>query len=226
MPIKNCGAGLRDLYEIRTDKMPRLLKQCRFSIACDVTNPLCGKLGCSAVFGPQKGATAMVIADMDKALKNFAKLTREVCPKADPDYPGAGAAGGLGFAFLSYLKSEMRSGAELVMEAIGLEEHIKASDIVITGEGRMDGQSAMGKAPVGVARLAKKHKKITIAITGSLGEGAELCHPEGITAIFPILRAPTSLTEAMKPENAKNKIESTTEQLIRLIRALRSVKRK
>ena len=223
-PIKRGAAGLRDIAEIRTDGMPKELAKCRFSIACDVKNPLCGEQGCSAVYGPQKGATPMTIADMDRSLKKYAELTKKIFPKADPDLPGAGAAGGLGFAFTAYLGAKLRPGIDLVIEATGLGEKIKEADVVVTGEGRLDGQSAMGKAPVGVARLAKKQGKLVIALAGSIGDGAELCHAKGIDAHFPILRSPISLSEAMKPEVAKRNIALAAEEAFRLIRATEKLK--
>ena len=223
-PIKRGAAGLRDIAEIRTDGMPKELAKCRFSVACDVKNPLCGEQGCSAVYGPQKGATPMTIADMDRSLKKYAELTKKIFPKADPDLPGAGAAGGLGFAFTAYLGAKLRPGIDLVIEATGLGEKIKEADVVVTGEGRLDGQSAMGKAPVGVARLAKKQGKLVIALAGSIGDGAELCHAKGIDAHFPILRSPISLSEAMKPEVAKRNIALAAEEAFRLIRATEKLK--
>lgn len=222
VPIKQGAIGLYDLAEIRTHRLPRVLERCRFTVASDVTNPLCGEMGCSEVFGPQKGAPKMTVADMDRALKRYAAMTKKINPKADSELAGAGAAGGLGYAFTAYLGAKIKSGVDTVTELIGLEEKIKAADIVITGEGRIDGQTAMGKAPVGVARLAKKHKKPVIAIAGAVGEDASLCHDEGISAIFPILSAPTTLNEAMKSDVAKANVEKTVEQIFKLIRASRA----
>ena len=164
----------------------------------------------------------MTVADMDRALKRYAAMTKKINPKADSELAGAGAAGGLGYAFTAYLGAKIKSGVDTVTELIGLEEKIKAADIIITGEGRIDGQTAMGKAPVGVARLAKKHKKPVIAIAGAVGEDASLCHDEGISAIFPILSAPTTLNEAMKSDVAKANVEKTVEQIFKLIRASRA----
>ena len=217
-PIKQGAAGLRDLVEIRTHMMPRELEKCKFSVACDVKNPLCGKDGCSFVFGPQMGATNMTAADMDRHLLHFAKLTRVINPKSDPNYPGSGAAGGLGFAFLSYLGAKMKPGIELVADAIGLDEKIKEADVVITGEGCIDGQSAMGKAPVGVAKIAKRHTKPTFVLAGAVGAGAELCYSKGVDAIFPILRSPISLSEAMKEDVAAENITYTVSQIFRVIK--------
>ena len=151
--------GLKDIAVIKTENAVKELKECYFCVACDVKNILCGKNGCSAVYGPQKGATPEMIKNMDMWLEKYAQLTRKVIPASDANIPGTGAAGGLGFAFVSYLDATLESGIELVMKETELESYIKDADIVVTGEGRLDGQSYMGKAPVGVAKLAKKYKK-------------------------------------------------------------------
>ncbi len=210
--------GLKRLCKITTENAIPELSECEFKIACDVTNPLCGERGCSAIYGPQKGATPDMIKDMDGWLQNYARLTKEIFPNADPEYPGTGAAGGIGFAFLAYLDGKLQSGITLILDAIGAEEHIKDADIVVTGEGRLDGQSAMGKAPVGVARLAKKHGKPVIAFAGCVTEDAGCCNQEGIDAFFPILRGVVTLEEAMDVENAKNNLKSTSEQAFRLVK--------
>ena len=134
--------------------------------------------------------------------------------------PGAGAAGGMGFAFLSYLSGKLRSGIELVIETNRIEEKIKAADIVITGEGRLDSQSCMGKAPVGIAKIAKKYGKICIAFSGCLGKEAEKCNDFGIDAFFPILPTAMSLEEAMNTENAYKNLKNTAGQVFRLLRAI------
>ena len=158
-PVPRGAIGLKYLARIRKDKALSELSECTFRVACDVTNPLCGELGCSRIFAPQKGANPESVEWMDGWLKRYARLTKDVFPRSDPDFPGTGAAGGLGFAFMSYLFGTLKSGVELVTEQIGLEEYVKKSDVVVTGEGRLDSQSVMGKAPVGVARVAKKHNK-------------------------------------------------------------------
>ncbi len=214
-----CGGGLEKIAAIVTDGAVSELAECRFHIACDVKNPLCGPMGCSAIYGPQKGATPEVVRTMDGWLENYARLTKTVLPSADENYPGAGAAGGLGFAFMAYLGGTLESGIELVMAATGLEEHIKDSDIVITGEGRLDGQSAMGKAPVGVARMAKKYGKPVVAFAGCVTDDAVECNTHGIDAFFPVLRAPVTLAEAMDIENASKNLTATVEQAMRLARA-------
>ena len=210
--------GLQDIVEINADNVPKELKDCTFCVACDVKNPLCGERGCSAIYGPQKGATPQMIADMDRWLARFAELTKTLFPDADENFPGTGAAGGLGFAFLSYLNASLASGIDLVIEETGLEDYIKDADIVVTGEGRLDGQSYMGKAPIGVAKLAKKHGKPTVAFSGCVTEDAVLCNEHGIDAFFPILRQPCSLQEAMNPDNAHKNLADTATQAFRLIK--------
>ncbi|MBO5453525.1 MAG: glycerate kinase [Clostridia bacterium] len=213
--------GLKELNEIRCDNVNKLLKECSFCIACDVKNVLCGENGCSTVYGPQKGATPDMIKDMDIWLGNYASLTKQMNPDSDMNYPGAGAAGGLGFAFLSYLNSELKSGIDLVIDETRLEEKIKNSDIVVTGEGRLDGQSYMGKAPVGVAKLAKKYNIPVIAFSGCVTEDAVLCNEHGIDAFFPILRTPCTLEDAMNCDNAYTNLMNTTEQVFKLIKTFK-----
>lgn len=213
-----CGAkGLEMLKSITdADVLPELA-DCEFKIACDVTNRLCGEAGCSAVYGPQKGATPEMIRQMDQWLDAYASLARRSYPKADPDRPGTGAAGGLGFAFLTFTNAVLESGIQIVLEETQLKDYVKDADIVITGEGRLDGQTAMGKAPVGVAQLAKKYKVPVIAFAGSVTEDAAECNKNGIDAFFPILRRITTLAEAMEPERAKRNLADTAEQVFRLL---------
>ncbi len=211
--------GLKDLESISEEYLIPELKDCTFMVACDVTNPLCGTEGCSAVFGPQKGATPSMIMDMDKWLSYYAALSREKNPNADAKYPGTGAAGGLGFAFLTYTNAVLKPGIEIVLEETGLENYIKDADIVITGEGMLDFQTAMGKAPIGVAKLAKKHSKMVLAFAGGVTADAKACNENGIDAFFPIVRGVTTLEEAMGNENAKKNMADTAEQAIRLVYA-------
>ena len=218
--IENGAIGLSHLAKINcTNALPEL-SECEFLVACDVKNTLCGPNGASAVYGPQKGATPEMVKNMDAWLQNYANLTKSVLPGADETSEGTGAAGGMGFALMAYLGAKLTSGIELVMRETALEEYIKKSDLVVTGEGRLDGQSAMGKAPVGVARLAKKYSKPVIAFSGCVTDDATLCNENGIDAFFPILRAPVSLSEAMDIENAKKNLSAAAEQALRLIKAL------
>lgn len=213
--------GLENIVEIRTDNALEALKECSFCVACDVKNPLCGENGCSAIYGPQKGATPEMIRDMDVWLGNFARLTKAVLPASDANIPGTGAAGGLGFAFLAYLNATLQSGIDLVMGETQLEKYVKDADIVVTGEGRLDGQSYMGKAPIGVAKLAKKYNKPVIAFSGCVTEDAVICNRHGIDAFFPILRTPCTLQEAMDCDQAYKNLADTARQVFGLIKTFR-----
>ena len=216
--IERGAIGLKKLAAISSDGMAKELSCCHFLVACDVKNPLCGENGASAVYGPQKGADEKSVKEMDSYLSHYAELTKKVNPLSDANAEGAGAAGGLGFAFLSYLSAELSSGIDIVIEKTGLEALIERSDLVFTGEGRLDAQSAMGKAPVGVARLAKKHQKPVIALAGCIGNGATLCHEQGIDALFPIVRTPLTLAEAMDKSTAAKNLADTAEQIARLVK--------
>lgn len=215
--------GLKDIAIIKTENAAVELKECSFCVACDVKNVLCGNDGCSAIYGPQKGATPEMIKDMDLWLGNYARITKEVIPTSDANFPGTGAAGGMGFALLSYLGATLMSGIELVINETALERHIKNADLVITGEGRLDGQSYMGKAPIGVAKLAKKYNKPVIAFSGSATDDAVACNEYGIDAFFPILRKPCTLEEAMNVDTAYKNIADTAEQVFKLIKSVREI---
>ena len=210
--------GLSLLAKITDTNVIHELKECSFKVACDVTNPLCGENGCSAVFGPQKGAKAELIPVMDRYLRNYAELTNKYNAAASPDMPGAGAAGGLGFALMYYLNAEFESGIELIMRETQLESAIIDADIVITGEGCLDSQTAMGKAPVGIAKIAKKYGKPVIAFSGAVKSGAESCNQNGIDAYFPIIRQVSTLEVAMDKTTAYHNLVDTAEQVFRTIK--------
>lgn len=209
--------GLKEIESITDDNVIPELAECDFKIACDVTNTLCGEQGCSAIFGPQKGATPTMIMQMDKWLAYYAALSKEKYPKANQHQAGTGAAGGLGFAFLTYTNAVLESGIKIVLEETKLEEYIKDADLVVTGEGRLDGQTVMGKAPIGVASIAKKYGKKVIAFSGCVTEDAVLCNEHGIDAFFPILRSVGTLQDAMDTENARSNMTQTVEQVFRLV---------
>ncbi|HGI2091487.1 TPA: glycerate kinase [Streptococcus agalactiae] len=209
--------GLADLKSISTDKVIEELKECDFKIACDVTNPLCGAQGCSSIFGPQKGADEDMITKMDTWLSNYATLATSVSEKADATIEGTGAAGGLGFAFLAFTNATLEPGIDIILSEINIEKAISESDLVVTGEGRLDGQTVMGKAPIGVAKLAKKYGKKVVAFSGSVTEDAILCNQHGIDAFFPIVRRLISLDEAMSKEVAYKNMKETATQVFRLI---------
>lgn len=210
--------GLAVLDQITDERVMPELSECTFRVACDVTTPLCGKEGCSAVFGPQKGATPETIRQMDSWLAHYAALAGQHFQKADPRQEGTGAAGGLGFAFLTFTNAQLESGVRIVLEETRLEDYVKQADLVITGEGMLDFQTAMGKAPIGVAKLAKKYGKPVIAFAGGVTKEAGKCNRNGIDAFFPIVRGVTTLDDAMNTEHAKSNLASAAEQVMRLLK--------
>ena len=210
------GAALARLAKIEppsSPSNPSNLSNLSFRIACDVTNPLCGANGASAVFGPQKGATPEMVAELDAALAHFASVAG-----GDASAPGAGAAGGLGYAFRTFLGAELTPGVDLVLQETRLEDDLRGADVVVTGEGRLDGQTAMGKAPVGVARLAKRHGARVVAFAGCLGDGVEALNAAGIDAYFPILRRVVTLDEALDRGAAAANLAGTAEQVFKLMK--------
>lgn len=211
------GAKALDMItEIRDDNAMKELKECSFNIACDVKNPLCGENGCSVIFAPQKGVTQDMVKAMDKAMEHYSKVVSTKYINADKNFPGAGAAGGLGFAFMTFLGGKLQSGIELILDKISIEKSIMEADLVITGEGKIDSQTVMGKAPIGIARLAKKHNKPVIAFSGCVTRDASVCNSHGIDAVFPIVRSACTLEEAMDCDNAYNNMADCAEQVMRL----------
>lgn len=211
------GQALAKVARIDVSGMNPLLKECHIQVACDVNNPLCGENGSTYVYGPQKGVTEDMKKTLDEAMAHFARVTSETLENDYMNTPGAGAAGGLGYAFLAYTGAALTPGIELILDAVGLEEELSGADVVVTGEGRLDFQTAMGKAPVGVARLAKKYNAKVIAFAGSVTKEATACNKEGIDAFFPILRGVCTLAEAMDPVTARNNMTATVEQVFRLL---------
>lgn len=211
------GQALAKIARIDVSGMNPLLKECNIQVACDVNNPLCGENGSTYVYGPQKGVTEDMKKTLDEAMAHFARVTSETLENDYMNTPGAGAAGGLGYAFLAYTGAALTPGIELILDAVGLEEELSGADVVVTGEGRLDFQTAMGKAPVGVARLAKKYNAKVIAFAGSVTKEATACNKEGIDAFFPILRGVCTLAEAMDPVTARNNMTATVEQVFRLL---------
>lgn len=217
---KDVGKGAAALGKVEMiidDKVNPLISKIKFQVACDVDNPLYGEKGATYIFGAQKGVTDEMKSLIDNDMKHFADKTKQKLGVSCEDIPGAGAAGGLGFALLSYLNAELTPGVELIMQLTELEDKIKNSDIVITGEGQLDSQSVMGKAPIGIAKIAKKYGKKVIAFSGSVSDDARVCNQNGIDAFFPIVRGVTTLEEAMKKENAIKNMELAVEQVFRVI---------
>ena len=212
--------GLKDIISIDDTYVDSRIKECSFFILSDVKNPLCGKQGASYIFGPQKGADQAMIEEMDAWMAHFASIVKDKYCEADHNYPGSGAAGGLGYALHTFLHGEMKRGISFVLEEIQLEKAIQEADLIITGEGKIDAQTAMGKAPLGVAQLAKKYQKPVIAFCGCVGKDAEACNENGIDAFFSIQQGACSIKEAMDTDRAYQNLKSTSKQVIRLIEKL------
>ena len=214
--IAHGGAALADLAVIDASGLDCRLRACRFEVACDVRNPLTGTNGASAVFGPQKGATPQMVAQLDQALTHYAAIIRRDLGLDVEHLPGAGAAGGLGAAFAGALGADLKSGVGIISELLGLEDKVRDADWVITGEGRIDGQSVNGKVPVGVAAVAKKFGKPVVVIAGSLGEGVEKVYARGIDAVFSVLNRCCTFPEA-QAEAAENVVR-TAENIAALLK--------
>ena len=190
------GAALAGLRRVDVSGLDGRVMEARFSVACDVSNPLTGPEGASAVYGPQKGATPDLVERLDAALKNFARVVERDTGTSIDAVRGSGAAGGLGGGMMAFLGGSLRAGVDIVLDHVGLDEKLEGADLVITGEGRIDFQTVYDKAPIGVARRAKRRGIPVLAVCGSLGKGFEDVHAEGIDAAVSILTAPMTLDEA------------------------------
>ena len=208
------GAALARLSQIDLTGLDTRLAQVEVMVAADVDNPLCGPRGASAVFGPQKGASPEQVAQLDEALGHYADVMAATLGEDLRDFPGVGAAGGLGFAARAVLRAGFRPGVELVAELSGLVQAMQGADLVITGEGRLDGQSLHGKTPVGVARIARAAGVPVIALAGSLGDGYQRLYAEGIGAAFSLAPGPLSLEQAM--QQAADQLSARAADLARL----------
>ncbi|WJY15865.1 glycerate kinase [Pectobacteriaceae bacterium CE90] len=210
------GGELEKLAQIDISELDKRIKFCRFEVACDVTNPLTGDNGASAVFGPQKGATQAMILQLDSALKHYAAVIRHDLDIDVEQVSGAGAAGGMGAALQAFCGAELRQGIEIVTEALGLEALVRDASLVITGEGRIDSQTIHGKVPIGVARVAKRYNKPVIGIAGSLTEDVGVVHDHGLDAVFSILHNICSLEEAL--DNAAANVRMTARNIAATIK--------
>lgn len=216
-PVGFGGQCLEKIAAISDKNKLAELEECHFQIACDVENPLCGPKGATYIYGPQKGAANTLLPLLDAGMKNYGQIAEAFTGKQTMETAGAGAAGGLGFAFVTFLNGELKSGIDLILDAVGLEESLENADFVITGEGRLDQQTAMGKGPAGVAKLGKKYGAKTIALAGSVTEDASACNAAGIDGYFCILSSISTLEEAMNPDTARKNLTLTAEQLFRLL---------
>ena len=212
------GENLINIKSFKDDKVMKEVSEAKFLIACDVDNPFYGTNGAAHVYGKQKGATGDIIKILDDGMRNFSNVIEKIKKTDISNISGSGAAGGLGGAFTAFFNSELKPGIDIITEKIELENKINSSDYVITGEGRIDFQSAMGKTPSGVAKLAKKYGIPVIAIGGSVDDEIGNIYDCGITAAFSIIDSPMTLGEAMDTKNAQRLVEKTAEQIFRLIK--------
>jgi glycerate 2-kinase len=210
------GVALANLARVDPTGLDPRLKQVPVEVAADVDNPLCGPRGASAVFGPQKGASAFEVDTLDAALAHYARLVAVALGEDHSGFPGVGAAGGMGFALRAFLGSRFRPGIELVAELGGLAEAMQGAALVITGEGRLDAQSLHGKTPVGVARIAAAAGVPVIALVGSLGVGYHRTYDAGIAAAFSLVPGPMALEEALA--GAAEELQARAADLARLWR--------
>lgn len=211
------GGALPQLARIEIDRLDARIRQCRFEVACDVTNPLTGEKGASAIFGPQKGATPELVEQLDQALAHYADIIHRDLDIDVLHIAGGGAAGGMGAALHAFCQAELRRGIEIVTEALGLAEQVQDADLVITGEGRIDSQTINGKVPIGVAQVAKQFNKPVIGIAGSLTADVGVVHEHGLDAVFSVLFGICTLEEALA--NAAQNVRMTARNVAATLKA-------
>ncbi|GAL56570.1 glycerate kinase GarK [Pseudescherichia vulneris NBRC 102420] len=211
------GGALETLARIDISELDRRLHDCRIEVACDVTNPLTGKEGATAIFGPQKGATPEMITRLDAALAHYAQLIKRDLDLDVLDLAGGGAAGGMGAALFAFCGAELRQGIEIVTDALHLDRYVAEADLVITGEGRIDSQTVHGKVPVGVAKVAKRYNKPVIGIAGSLTADVSVVHEHGIDAVFSVIYGICTLDDALK--NAAENVRMTARNVAAVLKA-------
>lgn len=210
------GGSLGELADIDVSGLDPRLQETELIVACDVTNPLCGEQGASAVFGPQKGATPDMVRQLDAALSHYADVIKRGLGKDVRNLPGAGAAGGLGAGLLAFTRAELGRGIDIVIRYAGLKDKLATADFVLTGEGGLDFQTKFGKTPYGVAQVAKEQDKPVIAIAGYVGEGIDSLYEEGFHAIFGIVPGAAGLDKLLK--DGPGNVERTCENIARLLK--------
>lgn len=210
------GGALGRLERIDVARRDKRLDGVTIEVACDVSNPLCGPMGASAVYGPQKGATPGIVERLDQGLENLARVIERDLGLAVRDIAGAGAAGGLGAGLLAFGGGRLRRGIDLVIDATRLRERMEAADLCLTGEGRIDHSSGYGKTVAGVARVARDLGKPCVALGGSVASGADAVLDQGVTAFFSILTEPMNLSHALDAESTRRRLARTAEQVCRL----------
>ncbi|GAM12527.1 glycerate kinase [Mesobacillus selenatarsenatis] len=210
------GGALSSLAAVNIAGIDNRLEQVKIDVACDVDNPLTGMRGASHIFGPQKGATQEMVEVLDNNLHHFADIIRTDLGKDIEHVSGAGAAGGLGGGLMAFLSAELKRGVDIVLEATKLETHLLNADFVITGEGKIDGQTIFGKTPIGVARTAKRQNVPVIAIAGNVASDSEVVHEHGIDAVFSIVPGVIALEDAF--ENASKYVERIAANIASVIK--------
>ena len=220
--LPGCGGSLQQIQQIDSSGVLVDLAQCQFTVACDVTNPFYGPTGAAYVFAPQKGADAEMVEALDQGLRHFAQLIHTTQGIAIDQLAGAGAAGGLGGGLVAFLNARLTPGIEMVLDALRFDTQITGADLIITGEGKLDAQTCMGKTPLGILRRAQQQGIPVVALGGAV-EASEALNQCGFLAVFPILPYPTSLTEAMDSSFTQQNIERTIAQVLRLFSAFSSI---
>lgn len=215
--LPGIGASLSAIDRIDDSEILPELKQCQFQVMCDVTNPFYGPNGASVIYGPQKGADPKMVEILDQGMRHFANLVNDYFNIDLQKVPGSGAAGGLGGAFHVFLNAQLTPGIELLFETIGMNTIVKDADLIITGEGKIDHQSAMGKVIYGIGRLGKEKNIPVVALCGTYTNEISTLYSIGITAVFSILTEPVSLDEAMATTSTLHRVESVTENIIRVL---------
>lgn len=211
-PMTN--ALLADVASIDRSGLHRAVEQSQIEVACDVDNPLLGPRGCAAVYGPQKGATPAIVAALEANLEHAITVIEATVGQRVRDRAGAGAAGGLAAGMLALLGARLRSGVELVIDACELRAKVRGADLVLTGEGRIDGQTASGKTVSGVAQVAREAGVPVVAIVGAIGEGVDKVYPLGLTSVFSLVPGPMALEQALR--DAGPLITGAAERVMRL----------
>ncbi len=219
--LQGIGENLNYITHIDDSKKLKALNDCQFSVLCDVNNPFYGSNGAAHVYAKQKGADSEMIERLDQGLKHFASIVYDKLGMDLQKVKGAGASGGLGGGIYAFLNGELLSGIDMIIKKMGLEERIKDADIIITGEGKIDFQSVMGKVPYGICQLGKKYDIPVIGISGNVDDDAFKLHDEGMTALFSIMNYPMTLDEAMNKHTTRKLIEHNILEIFRLIKAYR-----
>lgn len=222
-PIKNTGQGLASLHKIDYDNIDQRILSSEIKVLCDVNNPLYGKNGAAYVYAKQKGASEEMIKTLDSNLKHFSKIVKNTFNEDISNMPGSGAAGGLGAGLMLFLKGKLVSGFDTIRVILDLEKYIESSDLIITGEGKIDSQSFNGKVAIEVSKIAKKYNKPVIGIVGSYEDDLKKFHDQGMTSVFSIIHNPMTLEAALNKELTEQSLCDLSEEVMRLIRISKNI---